>query len=52
MTYQPVPINETTGAAETQDEGTQLLLEELIEAIEKLYVQLTLITGSDLDERD
>ena len=52
MTYRPVPINETTGAAETQDEGTQQLLEELIEVIEKLYIQLTLITDSDLDATD
>lgn len=50
MTYRPVPINETTGAVETQDEGTQQLLEELIELMEKVFVQLTLITDVDLDE--
>ena len=50
MTYRPVPINETTGASETQDEGTQQLLEELIELMQKVFVQLTLITDADLDE--
>lgn len=50
MTYKPIPTDEITGNALSQDEGTQRLLEELIEVIEKLYIQLTLITDSDLDE--